>query len=346
MEQKILVKHKQAYDTEENWTTNNPILLAGQLAYSSDKYGKYKLGNGTAHWNDLDYCNEKVFTGTRAEYEAANSNGEIKPGTIVNITDDNDYQGIDIDTELSEESENLVTNKAVTTGIKYNDTKDNTTTFLSDDTLEPEGYSDISLLKSSETHSSIFNKLSTMFKNVRYLFGMLGTTDISSIGDGTVTDAISRINTGLSKIHETATFFGDISVFEDVNVWGHGCAIKNTISKRLDLHIQAQITSDGTNTINEHGFINIGKILSMIHVNKISFSAMQSMISVTNQQGGEVINIGNASGFTGLFLNESGNLARIYTDSGSIGAWELRNIRNALQKGLVYNINIYGATYS
>ena len=197
MEQKILVKHKQAYDTEENWTTNNPILLAGQLAYSSDKYGKYKLGNGTAHWNDLDYCNEKVFTGTRTEYEAANSNGEIKPGTIVNITDDNDYQGIDIDTELSEESENLVTNKAVTTGIKYNDTKDNTTTFLSDDTLEPEGYSDISLLKSSETHSSIFNKLSTMFKNVRYLFGMLGTTDISSIGDGTVTDAISRINTGL-----------------------------------------------------------------------------------------------------------------------------------------------------
>ena len=38
-----------------------------------------------------------------------------------------------------------------------------------------------------------------MFKNVRYLFGMLGTTDISSIGDGTVTDAISRINTDLAK---------------------------------------------------------------------------------------------------------------------------------------------------
>lgn len=211
MEQKILVKHKQAYDTEENWTANNPILLAGQLAYSSDKYGKYKLGNGTAHWNDLDYCNEKVFTGTRAEYEAANSNGEIKPGTIVNITDDNDYQGIDIDTELSEESENLVINKAVTTGIKYNDTKDNTTTFLSDDTLEPEGYSDISLLKSSETHSSIFNKLSTMFKNVRYLFGMLGTTDISSIGDGTVTDAISRINIDLAKSYKhKGGFVGNI----------------------------------------------------------------------------------------------------------------------------------------
>lgn len=153
-------------------------------------------------------------------------------------------------------------------------------------------------------------------------------------------------NTDLSKIHETATFFGDISVFDDVLVWGHGCAIKNTISKTLDLHIQAQITSDGTNNINGHGFINIDKILSMIHINTISFSAMQSMVSVTNQQGGEVINIGGNSGFTGLFINKSGNLARIYTNSGSVGAWELRAIRTALQKGLVYNINIYGATYS
>lgn len=127
---------------------------------------------------------------------------------------------------------------------------------------------------------------------------------------------------------------------------GHGCAIKNTISKMLDLHIQAQISSDGTNNINGHGFIDIGKILSMIHINTISFSAMQSMVSITNQQGGEVINIGSASWFIGLFINKSGNLARIYTDSGSVGAWELRVIHNALQKGLVYNIDIYGATYS
>ncbi|MCI8380110.1 MAG: hypothetical protein HFH72_16695, partial [Lachnospiraceae bacterium] len=199
MEQTILVKHKQAYDTEENWKANNPILLAGQLAYSSDKYGKYKVGDGVTNWNDLEYCNEKVFTGTREEYETANKNGEIKPGTIVNITDDNDYQDINIDTELSEESENLVTNKTVTKGIKYNDTKDNTVTFTSDDTLEPPAYSDVSLLESNEKHSSIFNKISTMFKNIRYLSGLLGTQDISSIGEGTVTSAINTINTNLLK---------------------------------------------------------------------------------------------------------------------------------------------------
>jgi len=54
----IQTKQKQAYDTEENWQTNNPVLLAGQLAYSSDKYGKYKVGDGVLHWNELEYAND------------------------------------------------------------------------------------------------------------------------------------------------------------------------------------------------------------------------------------------------------------------------------------------------
>jgi len=57
MEETIVkAKHKQAYDIEENWEINNPVLLAGQLAYSSDKYGKYKIGDGVLHWNELEYA--------------------------------------------------------------------------------------------------------------------------------------------------------------------------------------------------------------------------------------------------------------------------------------------------
>ena len=33
-----------------------------------------------------------------------------------------------------------------------------------------------------------------MFKNIRYILGKLGTTDISSIGNGTVTGAISNLD--------------------------------------------------------------------------------------------------------------------------------------------------------
>lgn len=52
-------------------------------------------------------------------------------------------------------------------------------------------------LTSGETNKSIFAKLSQMFKNIRYLYKMLGTTDISSIGNGTVTGGISSLNDSL-----------------------------------------------------------------------------------------------------------------------------------------------------
>lgn len=51
----INAKIREAYDTEANWNSNNPVLLQGQLAFSSDKYGYYKIGDGTQRWKALDY---------------------------------------------------------------------------------------------------------------------------------------------------------------------------------------------------------------------------------------------------------------------------------------------------
>lgn len=56
MAQKIInTKIQEAYDTEANWIKYNPVLLAGQLAFSKDKYGKYKIGDGIAKWSQLQY---------------------------------------------------------------------------------------------------------------------------------------------------------------------------------------------------------------------------------------------------------------------------------------------------
>lgn len=55
-------------------------------------------------------------------------------------------------------------------------------------------WTNVSKLDSGENNASIFAKVSQMFKNIRYLYKMLGTTDISSIGNGTVTNALSVLN--------------------------------------------------------------------------------------------------------------------------------------------------------
>lgn len=85
---------------------------------------------------------------------------------------------------------------AVATG---GNTAENTVVFTSADSTTATAWTDVSTLTTGEKHSSIFNKVSTMFKNIRFLYKMLGTTNISSIGDGTVTNAISTLNSNLDN---------------------------------------------------------------------------------------------------------------------------------------------------
>ena len=81
------------------------------------------------------------------------------------------------------------------------DTAENAATFTSSDVADgsTSAWTNVSKLSSGEKHSSIFAKMSQMFKNVRYLYKMLGTTDISKIGNGTCTGAISSLNDGLAN---------------------------------------------------------------------------------------------------------------------------------------------------
>ena len=76
------------------------------------------------------------------------------------------------------------------------DTQNSVATFTSSDVADGSAtsWTTVTKVDSGETHKSIFAKMSQMFKNIRYLYKMLGTTDISSIGTGTVTNALSVLN--------------------------------------------------------------------------------------------------------------------------------------------------------
>ena len=79
------------------------------------------------------------------------------------------------------------------------DSKSNTVTFTSNDVSDGNAtsWTSVTALTSGITHATFFQRVSQMFKNVRYLYKMIGTTDISSIGDGTTTGAISTIKNDL-----------------------------------------------------------------------------------------------------------------------------------------------------
>lgn len=78
--------------------------------------------------------------------------------------------------------------------LREDDTANSIATYDSVDTIDVAEWTDVDVLESGEKHRSLFKKISTMFKNIRYIFKKLGTTDISAIGDGTVTGGISSLN--------------------------------------------------------------------------------------------------------------------------------------------------------
>lgn len=53
------VKHKK--DTHENWTTNNPVLLDGELILVViDGTTMFKVGDGVSHYTSLDFVTSWV----------------------------------------------------------------------------------------------------------------------------------------------------------------------------------------------------------------------------------------------------------------------------------------------
>lgn len=78
-------------------------------------------------------------------------------------------------------------------------------------------------LTTGEKLSSIFGKLKLAVKNLKSLIGLIGTTDISTIGDGTITGGLSDVNGKLSS-----KFYSDRLTAKNVKtitVNDYGCAM-------------------------------------------------------------------------------------------------------------------------
>lgn len=86
--------------------------------------------------------------------------------------------------------------------VKNTDDVSNTTVaFTSGDTTDKaaSAWTSVATLTSGEKQSSLFTKVSQMFNNVRWINNKLGRAVLTGIGNGTVTDAISDINSNLLR---------------------------------------------------------------------------------------------------------------------------------------------------
>ena len=64
-------------DTAANWSSVNPVLLAGEAGFETDT-GSIKIGNGTAQWSLLPYVGGNNRLQDLADVSAANkANGSV-----------------------------------------------------------------------------------------------------------------------------------------------------------------------------------------------------------------------------------------------------------------------------
>lgn len=83
-------------DTAENWLSSNTVLLKGEIGIETDTY-KFKVGDGTSAWNDLDYYGdnaEPVYN--TAVYIGDIVNGGDKEAGITTALDENEAHKGDI----------------------------------------------------------------------------------------------------------------------------------------------------------------------------------------------------------------------------------------------------------
>ncbi len=114
------------------------------------------------------------------------------------------------------------------------DSTDNTVSFTSTDAVSPAGWTDVPVLESGGTHSSLFSKISTMVKNIRWLYKILGSTDITGIGNSTVTGAIQALNSLITMPSSI-----DMPISFNNGIWANQVTESPQISDLADMTMES-----------------------------------------------------------------------------------------------------------
>lgn len=78
---KAVIQLRRALELE--WKRINPILRLGEPALSTDVY-KLKIGDGSSHWSELNYLNDREFQMIQDQIDGLDLNDLVDDFLIIN----------------------------------------------------------------------------------------------------------------------------------------------------------------------------------------------------------------------------------------------------------------------
>ena len=258
----MATRMQQRRGTASQWTSANPVLNAGEMGWESDT-NKFKIGDGTNHWADLDYFADINSTvnpafGTSIVFEGATADSYETTLQVTDPTADRtitfpDATGtVALTSDIAELSQDAIdTALTAGTGITktYNDGA-NTLTLAVDTTTIQARVADVSDTEigylngvTSAIQTQLDAKAPTANASFTGTFSApTGTITSTMIADGTIVDGDINASAAIaqSKIADLTT---DLAAKASLS----GATFTGAVSG-TDLTLSGNLTVNGTTT--------------------------------------------------------------------------------------------------
>lgn len=224
---------------QPNYLADIRVESANASAYAQSANAKSVLaesyaigGTGTREGEDTD--NAKYYM-----EQAKQQTGGI-PTKVSELENDAGYIKKDVDNLVNYYDKTTTDQKLANIDLsdylkKTGDASNTTVAFT-----EP---ADLAQPTTGEKLSGIIGKVSLAIKNIKTLISLIGNADISSIGNGTVTGAISDVNSKLDTTTEAIVHDNITGIFTYTRI-GHMCIGCGTLTTTNDIDAYSAIVSN------------------------------------------------------------------------------------------------------
>jgi hypothetical protein len=268
----MATRMQQRRGTASQWTSANPVLNAAEMGWESDT-NKFKIGDGTNHWADLDYFIDANSTvnpsfGSSIVFEGATANDFETTLAITDPTADRtitfpDATGtVALTSDISELSQDAI-DSALTAGTgitkTYNDGA-NTLTIAVDTTTIQARVTDVSDTEIGYLNG-VTSAIQTQMDAKAPLAGPALTGDATAVnltvsGNLTVNGTTTNINSTNLVVEDKNIVLGDAESPTDTTADGGGITLKGATDKTFNW-----VDSTDAWTSSEHINLASGKTL-------------------------------------------------------------------------------------